>query len=168
MNLLVIRHAIAEDKDAFATTGADDSARPLTKQGRKRMKEVVRGLRWVVPTIDVLASSPFVRAMQTAEIVAQGYDGPAPIEVTSLVPGGRADEFVTWLVGQGGDVTVAIVGHEPSLGQLASGLLAAKSHFIEFRKGGACLITWPGVPAAASGQLRWLLEPKQLRRLAAA
>ena len=70
MDLLIIRHAIAERREVFAQAGEADSARPLVAKGRKRMKQVVRGLKGLVPTIDVLATSPYLRAAQTAEIVA--------------------------------------------------------------------------------------------------
>ncbi|HEX4469200.1 MAG TPA: phosphoglycerate mutase family protein, partial [Gemmatimonadaceae bacterium] len=70
MDLLVIRHAIAEDKERFAASGRNDDLRPLTEEGRSKMRRAAQGLRTVVGRIAHLASSPLVRARETAEIVA--------------------------------------------------------------------------------------------------
>jgi len=67
MQLLLIRHAIAEDRFEFARTGQSDYYRPLTERGRARMARGATGLRTLVPDIDVLATSPLTRAVQTAE-----------------------------------------------------------------------------------------------------
>ncbi len=75
MRLLVIRHGPAGDRDEFAKTGKDDSERPLTTDGKAKMRRAARGLRALVPHIDVLASSSHVRAHQTARIVAGAYPG---------------------------------------------------------------------------------------------
>ena len=75
MQVLVVRHAIAEQREEFARTGKDDSQRPLTHDGRRKMRRGAVGLRAVVPAIDVLATSPLLRAVQTAEILAAVYNG---------------------------------------------------------------------------------------------
>ena len=75
MQVLVVRHAIAEQREEFAPTGKDDSQRPLTHDGRRKMRRGAVGLRAVVPAIDVLATSPLLRAVQTAEILAAVYNG---------------------------------------------------------------------------------------------
>ena len=67
MRLLLIRHAIAEEREDFARTGKDDGLRPLTDDGRKKMKQAARGLRGLVPDIDLLATSPLTRVVAFAE-----------------------------------------------------------------------------------------------------
>ncbi|MDH3366486.1 MAG: histidine phosphatase family protein, partial [Gemmatimonadota bacterium] len=69
MQLLVVRHAIAEDRDIFAAAGREDDERPLTEEGTRRMAAGAVGLVRVVPRLDAVASSPLVRAVQTAEII---------------------------------------------------------------------------------------------------
>ena len=69
MKLLVIRHAIAEDREVWARTSLDDGERPLTARGVDRMEQAARGLRRMVEKLDAIATSPLVRAMQTARIV---------------------------------------------------------------------------------------------------
>ena len=87
MQLLVIRHGIAKDRDAWAQTGAPDAMRPLTRRGRRRMRRSARGLARLVEKLDALASSPLVRAKQTAEIVSDAFGGIEIDEAPSLAPG---------------------------------------------------------------------------------
>ena len=86
MQVLVVRHAIAEQQEGFARTGKDDSRRPLTDDGRGKMHRGAAGLRAVVPAIDVLATSPLLRAVQTAEILAAVYNGRNMVTVRELSP----------------------------------------------------------------------------------
>lgn len=167
MHLLIIRHAIAEDREEFAATGQDDSARPLTKQGRKRMRVAAIGLREAAPALDVLATSPFVRAVETADIVAAAFHRPTRHTVDALTPERPPSEFLDWLhTVQGSDV-VAAVGHEPHLGRLVSWLVSArKQPFLELKKGGACLLDLGSAPSPGTARLLWALTPKQLRGLA--
>ncbi|HEU0014346.1 MAG TPA: histidine phosphatase family protein [Longimicrobium sp.] len=166
MNLLVIRHAIAGDREKFAATGQPDHLRPLTDQGRARMRRGVRGLRRAVRGIDVLASSPAVRAVQTAEIVARAYGGLEIVQLPELSPERRPEELMGWLRGQDAGATVAVVGHEPHLGFLVGWLLSGLSDsFVELKKGSACLLTFEDPPANGNAVLAWHLAPKHLRRL---
>ena len=91
MRLLVIRHAVAEERDAFAVTGQPDARRPLTDDGRTKMKAGARGLRGIVPRLNVLATSPLLRAAQTAEIVSREYGGIESRTVQELSPERRPD-----------------------------------------------------------------------------
>ena len=110
MQLLIIRHAIAEDRDHWALSGHPDAERPLTGDGKRRMKRGAAGLRALVPRIDALATSPLVRAHDTATIVAREYGGMAMEIVTELAPERGADDLLPWLRGHGPDAVVAIVG----------------------------------------------------------
>ena len=166
MEVLLIRHAIAEPRPDEGGTQPDDNQRALTSKGRKRMKRGARGLVQTVPTINVLASSPLVRAMQTAEIVAKAYDGLEIVTVPALAPGAGADATVGWLRSVESSGTVALVGHEPDLSMLATHLITAyQQSFLELAKGGACLLDVPAGVAAGTSRLVWLATPKQLRRL---
>jgi phosphohistidine phosphatase len=164
VDLLVIRHAIAEDRERFAATGEPDALRPLTPRGARKMERAARGLARVAPRVSVLASSPLVRAIETARIVAGalGLDGFE--ELQALVPDARPESLLEWLRARPGEAVAAVVGHEPHLGKLVAFLLDGGTRtFSEIRKGGACLIGFEGAPARATGELRWLLTPSQLR-----
>jgi phosphohistidine phosphatase len=167
MQLLVIRHAIAEDKKVFAKTGRPDAERPLTRQGRTAMARVANGLRQRVRSIDVLAASPLVRAAQTASIVAKEYGGLSIDTVPALTPGSAPAPFAAWLRTQRDAETMAIVGHEPHLGMLLTWLISGRrdSH-VTLEKGGACMLEIDGRPGARCATLEWLLPPDVLARLA--
>jgi phosphohistidine phosphatase len=167
MRLLVVRHAIAEDREAFARSHQDDATRPLTPEGRRKMERAALGLRRVVPELDLLAASPYKRAFETAEILAQAYDGLTLERAPELAPGAGVDRVVAWLAARPARGTVAIVGHEPDLSQLVCTLLTgANRPFLELRKGAACLLEFAGPVAKGAATLDWFLGPKHLRRLA--
>lgn len=165
MKLLVIRHGIAMDQEKFALTGQQDESRPLTAKGERRMKRVAKGLRAQIKSLDLLATSPLVRAVQTADIVAASY-GIGPPEVTaSLVPEALPEEFENFCALLQGKETVAIVGHEPHLSSLVTWLMTGRTESrVRLRKGGACLLEFESEVRRDSGALNWLLTPRQLER----
>jgi phosphohistidine phosphatase len=165
LRLLVVRHAAAEDKDDFARTGQNDDLRPLTADGKRDMREAARGLRNVVPKLDLLATSPLVRAIETAEILGATYDREHVV-VDALRPETPYDNLARWAREHAKKDVVAIVGHEPHLSGLASWLLAAAStSFIDLKKGAACLLEIEERPSAASAMLLWSMTPRQLRAM---
>ncbi len=166
MQLLLIRHAIAEDKDVFARTGKPDSERPLTSEGAKKMTGVAEGLREILKSIDVLGSSPFVRARQTAQIVADAYGIRRVDMVDSMEPDQPFENFATWLRTAKDEKVVAAVGHEPHIGALVTWLLSgSEDSLTPMKKGGACLLEIDGRAGPASAELSWFMPPGVLRRL---
>ena len=166
MQLLVIRHGFAGDKEEFARTGKDDSLRPLTAEGKREMALVAKGLKAAAREIDVLASSPLVRAHQTAAIVAEAYRIEHVEEVDALAPDAPPENLVRWLRTRGNDEVVAVVGHEPHLGVLVTWLLSGELETrVVLKKGGACRVDCASPPARGGGVLRWLMTPVQLRAL---
>lgn len=166
MDLVLVRHAIAEEREVFALTGEPDRMRPLTPRGKKRMQRAAAGLRRLVPAVDVLATSRLVRAIETAEIVSNAYGGLDVIELAELAPEGAPESLLRWLQSQDDDSTIVVVGHEPSLSTHVSWLTArAEEPFLDFKKGGACLLTFCDEIYSGAATLRWLLTPAQLRAL---
>lgn len=164
--LLIVRHGVAEDRESFARRGADDALRPLTKEGKIRVERVAGGLRRTVGKLTLIGTSPFVRAAQTARIIASVTGGKV-VTVDALAPEGTPAAFLGWLRGLDatGD-TVAAVGHEPQLGALITWLLTgiAAPH-VPLRRGGACLLEFDGRPQQGGASLAWSLTPSMLRRL---
>ena len=159
--MLIIRHAVAEER-----ADGGDEVRALTEEGRRKMRTGVAGLRRVIKRIDLLASSPLVRAVQTAEIVSKAYEGKKVVRVDVLKPGKPLKGVLQWVQGQPGDATVALVGHEPQLGMLVSWLLAGERRsFVRLRKGSACLLEFAEQVKPGGGTLLWMLKPSQLRDL---
>jgi phosphohistidine phosphatase len=169
MRLLVVRHAIAEDREAFARSHKDDANRPLTSEGRRKMERAALGLKALVPELDVLAASPYKRAVDTAEIIAGAYGGLTVERVSDLAPDAGVDRVVAWLSGRHARGSVAVVGHEPDLSRLVCTLLTGTNGpFLELRKGAACLLEFPGPIGKGGATLDWFLGPKHLRLLGAA
>jgi len=162
VRLLVIRHAIAEDREAYSQR--DDAARPLTAEGRDKMQRGAVGLKQLVPDIELLASSSLKRAFDTAEIVARAYGGLKVEQVAELAPGTPLERMLAWVGGLPARGTVALVGHEPDLSRLVCALLASTNGpFLEFRKGAACLLEFTGPVERGAATLDWFLGPKHLR-----
>jgi len=165
MRVLLVRHAIAQDREVWARRHRSDDSRPLTAEGRRRMVAAARGLRALVPDLETVASSPLKRAVETAEILTRAYDGHQVERLPALSPGGGAEDVLEWLRGCGAQC-VALVGHEPDLSSLASWLLLdAVAPLFTLKKGGACLDEFGETLEAGEGTLRWLLQPKHLRGL---
>lgn len=167
MKLLVIRHAIAMDAEEFADKGESDDRRPLTPYGAKRMRKNAKGLRTIVEKIDTFATSPFTRAIETAEIISEVYERDQAELSASLVPGNAFEEFEEWASTHGESEVLAIVGHEPHLSTLVTWFLYGPGESrVQLKKGGACLLEFDTEPRRNSGTLLWLLTPRQLRGLA--
>lgn len=167
MNLIVIRHAIAMERDEYALTGRPDSDRPLTDWGRRRMRKNARGLQRVAPRPDVVGTSPWLRAADTAAVVAETLGVERVETVEALLPDHPPAALADWLAGHAGDGTVAVVGHEPHLGALVTWFLGGgASSRVEFKKGGACLLRLDLPAGPGSAVLVWHLLPAQLRALA--
>src|SRR5882724_1660147 len=96
MRLLVVRHAIAEDREVFARSHKDDANRPLTSEGRRKMEQAALGLKELIPELDVLAASPYKRAFDTAEIIAGAYGDVTVERVPELAPGAGVDHVIGW------------------------------------------------------------------------
>jgi len=164
MRLLVIRHAIALDREESAQSGGDDESRPLTAEGRAKMERAANGLTQLVPDVDLIAASPVKRAFDTAKIVARAYGDLEVERAPELAPGTPLDRAIAWLAGLEARSTIAIVGHEPDLSRLVCALLGSDRPFLEFRKGAACLLEFSGPMERGAGVLDWFLGPKHLRR----
>ena len=160
--LYFIRHGLAEERgDAWP----DDSKRPLTDEGMSRIRKAARGLARIGVTIEVVLTSPLVRARQTAEQLAAGLDPrPSMVNVDSLAPDGSYAAVIADLEKHGRKCRIALVGHEPMIGELAARFIGSR-HPIEFRKGAVCRIDLEDLPPAGPGELRWYLTPKILRAL---
>lgn len=160
--LYIVRHAIAAER---GDDWPDDDKRPLTEKGVVRFKDGLAGLNWLDVGLDEIFSSPLVRAKQTADLLAAGIAGKPPVKLLpALAPGHAPDVVMQQLAQTAKRRRIALVGHEPGLGELAAYLLGAKRS-LEFRKGGICRIDLQGLTENRPGSLIWFVTPKMLRHL---
>jgi phosphohistidine phosphatase len=161
MLLLLIRHGDAGSRDA--TKWPDDTERPLTKQGSRQTAKMAKRLRRRGYIPDVLLSSPWVRAWETAEVVAQEFEDEGLVSVACepLATMPRIDRFAEAIGSPGEAATIALVGHEPWLGELASRLLTASGSRlqIDFPKSGVIGIELDTVESGG-GRLMFFWRPK--------
>jgi len=164
MDLYLVRHAIAEPRDG--NRWSDDSQRPLTPDGSERFRAESRGLRRIGVSVEALLSSSHVRAWQTAEILTEEAGWPSAQRCVELEPPSSSSACLE-VVGARSESSLALVGHEPNLSELASLLLSGSENALrlELKKGGVILLHSLGRPVAGTGILRWSLSPKILRRL---
>ncbi len=160
--LYLIRHGLAAER---GENYPDDSKRPLTNDGIQKLRREGKALAALDVTFDVILTSPLVRTRQTAETLASVFRNPPPIvNVQALAPGGTHNGIVDELTKQHRRHHIAIVGHEPGIGELAARLMGLRRALV-FKKGAVCRIDVPALPPAGPGQLRWFLTPRILRKL---
>jgi phosphohistidine phosphatase len=160
MLLYIVRHAFAGQHGDPGYP--DDSLRPLTKKGRKQFSRCVKKLarRGFAP--GVVATSPYVRCRQTADVICERLcPAPEVVELADLEPGSRFDEVVAWSNAQGVE-ELAWVGHAPDVDRLAAALLGVGEGALLFAKGAVAAIYFDDDIAAGKGELRWLATPKLL------
>jgi len=164
MELLLIRHAIAEARDA--RRWPDDGARPLSRVGQERATRAARGLRRLKVRPALLLCSPLKRARQTAAILALAAHWPRAQVCTELAPGQSPQQLLAYLATLK-ESRVAIVGHEPDLSLLLELCLdePGTGLRIEFKKLAVVGLHFARRPAPGLARLLWLLPPRLLRGL---
>ena len=163
MDLLIVRHAIAFDRDR--DRWRDDAERPLTPAGMRRARKAAAGLKSFAQRPDRLLTSPLLRARQTARILTEVAGWPAAEETRSLAPGEPA-LAILGLLSQGRSKLTAVVGHQPDLGHLLGVCLLGDGGLpIEMKKNAVACVSFSGRPRAGQAALAWLATPKMLRAL---
>jgi phosphohistidine phosphatase len=166
MLLYLIRHAIAVNRnDPGVLT---DESRALTPLGIKKMRINATALAKMDLNLKEIWTSPLIRARQTAEILKEELSTTPRIRaVKELAPGGDHSALIELIGRHLAMEEVALVGHEPDLGILATRLIVGTNvGTIRFKKGGAACIELEEVKPPARGDLHWLLTPKQLAWIA--
>jgi phosphohistidine phosphatase len=162
LELYLIRHGVAAER---GKDWPDDSNRPLTPEGVARLRQVARGLNAIDVSFDQIVTSPLVRTRQTADVFSEDLKSKPPV-VTSdaLAPAGTPAAVIQEITKHIRKARVALVGHEPNLGELAAQLIGARSP-LAFKKGGICRIDFDILPPKGAGRLCWFITPKMLRSL---
>ncbi|MCA9751044.1 MAG: histidine phosphatase family protein [Gemmatimonadetes bacterium] len=159
--LVLLRHGIAIDRDDPACP--DDPERALTAQGRKRTESAMRGLARLDVRPDAIYTSPYVRAVQTAEI-ARDVLAPRldPVRVPELLPEADPTSLLA-RVHEAGPGTFLLTGHNPHLSLVLARLVGSREPFAWLKKSGVAVIEWH--PERLCGDLQCLATPRMLRAL---
>jgi phosphohistidine phosphatase len=166
MNLYILRHGIAVEP---GTAGfAKDSERSLTPKGKRKLRQIAKALKEMDLCFDLIVSSPYVRARQTAQIIGAGFKNRQRLELSdTLTPSGSTRKLIELLNGlaHGAD-DVLLVGHEPYLSELISLLISGDTRAgVVMKKGGLCKLAVNSLHHGRCAMLEWLLTPKQMQQL---
>src|SRR5215216_7670201 len=165
MNLYIVRHAIAVQR---GTPGYDDdSQRPLTDAGRKKMKKIVKGLYGLDLGFDAILTSPYVRARDTAKILAKEFEMKDQVAFSdNLIPPGNFEKLIQEIHEKYDVKSLALVGHEPMLSGLISWLTTGNTDMrLTLKKGGVAYLSTDNLYQDGRATLEWLLTPALLVKL---
>jgi phosphohistidine phosphatase len=163
MNVYILRHGVAVERGS--ADYAQDADRPLTPKGERKLWRSAEAMEALGLSFDLILSSPYVRARQTAEIVADAFKARKKLEFSdALTPGGSPKELIQLLNSLNpAPEDVLLVGHEPYLSGLLSLLISGDSSFaIVMKKGGLCKLAAEPLKHGRCASLEWLLTPKQM------
>jgi phosphohistidine phosphatase len=162
LEVYLIRHGIAAER---GKDWPDDSKRPLTPDGLVSLRKEARALNKLEISFDQIIASPLVRTRQTADVFSEELKGKPPVALSdALAPAGTPAAVIQELAKHVRKARLALVGHEPNLGELAGELIGARAA-LEFKKGGICRIDFDVLPPKGTGRLRWFVTPKMLRKM---
>jgi phosphohistidine phosphatase len=161
VDLYLIRHADALQLGERGITVDED--RPLSEGGLQQAKQLAAGLQKRKVNLDLVLSSPLVRARQTAEEMLRNWPPAAPkLQICDeLCPNVRAKKLARFLRGVAGNA-IGLVGHQPDMSRYAGWFIGGKKAHVDFAKGGVACINFPGQPRNKRGTLAWLVTPAWL------
>ena len=161
MDLFILRHGIAVEP---GTVGYDDASRPLTSEGKEKLKLITAGMMKLELSFDLILSSPYTRAHQTAEIVADRLKLSDKMDFSSsLVPNGNPSDLIQTIKKRGTLKSILLVGHEPFLSELISLLAFGEAHSaVVMKKAGLAKLRVTTLKPGRCALLVWLMTPKQM------
>ena len=157
MNLFFLRHGLAGQRTEWHGSDFD---RPLTEDGKKRMLREAAAIKKLKPSVEVIITSPLVRAYQTAEIVAKKLKLLDRLFTEELLKPGFGPDTLKELVRKYADAhALLLVGHEPDFSTTISHIIGGGR--VVCKKGGLAFVDLQQ-PLDLKGELVWLIPPKLL------
>jgi len=163
MDLFILRHGLAADRGSF--DAKSDAERQLTEEGRRRTKSAAEAMKALEIEFDRVFSSPFLRATQTAEIVARGLNSRLKVEACPPLASPGDSRALIALIGKlkPQPASLLLVGHEPHLSELISLLITGdKAAGITLKKGALCKLAVEGLRHGRCASLQWLMTARQM------
>ena len=153
MVLYIFRHGISEESHPEG-----DSARRLTDKGRKKVKEVMKFVKSKINPA-VILTSPYTRAVQTAEITAEMLNNRSIVEeCDALLPGKNSEDTLAELAARE-ESEIMIIGHNPHLSNLASDVTSSGKAEFKLKKASVTCIGFEGLPGFGTGTVHWMITP---------
>ena len=156
MEIYLLRHGIAED----AAPGMPDADRALTAPGRHKLRRVLARAKTAKVNPGLILSSPYRRALETAEVVVEalGYRGKV-VATQTLVP--NADPQETWeeIRAFKSEVSILLASHEPLMSALLAFLLNTPSLVVDFKKAALARVDCDRLGPQPHATLKWILTP---------
>jgi phosphohistidine phosphatase len=164
MQVFLVRHAIAHERNRIRWP--NDALRPLTTAGIRKFRKAAFGIVRCLPKRTALLTSPYVRARETAAILAEALGTRKPVECGELAAGETVSACFA-LLRKRKEETVALIGHQPNLGIfLATAVGGERARMkIDFKKGGVACLEFPRVIGPGQATLKLMLTPRVLRAL---
>jgi phosphohistidine phosphatase len=164
MELLILRHGEAGNRSSSVNK---DFGRDLTASGRTTMEDVASSIGGLKLVVDKIATSPLARAKESAEIIAKALKKEKDLEVwDELKPEGQTADLYRRLSKLKGESSILLVGHEPYLSGVISELISgSKGSRINLKKSGMARVVVNSLGTKPSGELKWLLTPRQMKRM---
>jgi phosphohistidine phosphatase len=160
MHLYFLRHG-----DAVESPYYHDTQRPLSDLGKRQLRGVVHFLRSTKTTIELVLTSPLVRAKETAEIILAGLHTPSLLTTEALTPGSNLRDLLA-AVNMQQAKAVMLVGHEPQLSSAISVLTGGDEHFrLEMKKASLACVETPFPVKKGHAVLSWLLTATQMEAM---
>lgn len=165
MNLYFLRHGIASNPgEDGLPKNLPDSERPLSTKGKQRLGDVAWAMRKMELDFDAIISSPWLRARQSAEMVAEALEARRKIIHSEHLAGdGNPRALIEQIKGLHSPQNILLAGHEPYLSRLIALLTTGgTTALIDMRKGGLARLEVEELRYARCATFRWLLTPKQM------
>lgn len=161
MELYILRHGIAVELGAEGCH--KDADRPLTEKGKRKLEHVAAAMKAMELHFDLVLSSPYLRARQTAEVIVERLKLHKVIQFSDLLPPGSGFRDLIEFLQPRRFHSVLLVGHEPFLSGLISFLVSGRSNLsITMKKAGLCKLTADTLEYGRCATLEWLLTPAQM------
>jgi len=153
MNIYLIRHGDAET----ISSSKSDHERELTSKGKESIKKAATGWKKIINNFDLIASSPYKRAVQTAEIIAYVYNYTDKISTDKRIASGSKPHDLIDFIKSLDEKNIAVVGHEPDMSRNLSALVSPSGMYCEFKKGTIAKINFDGKIRSSAGTLEFII-----------
>ena len=164
-NLYLVRHAIAERREVFKSSGLPDHLRPLTPAGQKKMVRISKWLSAMISEpLDFVIESPLLRSKQTLDILMEDLTVKCRLEFSLLDPSEDPSLLIEKILTMKGS-QILCVGHEPHLSELLALFLGFDPKFqspFKFKKGGVACLSFKAIDDTLKVSLEWLVAPKAI------